>query len=131
MKMAYSLIPAGVTEFVDTNTPLTWDCVDCGMNTAPGFKGRLGLANDIAIHGVSHGECNNESELYFVHDAIWKRAGILPFGGCLCVGCLEKRIGRKLKPKDFDWSHPFNQMPGTKRLINRRGRLASVLEISA
>ena len=46
------------------------------------------------------------------------------FGGCLCIGCLEKRIGRKLKPKDFLRGHPFNrpQLPGTKRLLERRGR---------
>ena len=29
-----------------------------------------------------------------------------PYGGCLCIGCLEKRIGRKLKPKDFP-DHPL------------------------
>jgi hypothetical protein len=39
--------------------------------------------------------------------------------GCLCIGCLEKRIGRRLKPKDFT-DHPFNQLPGTPRLLNRR-----------
>jgi hypothetical protein len=31
-----------------------------------------------------------------------------PYGGCLCIGCLERRIGRKLKPKDFERNHPFN-----------------------
>ena len=30
-----------------------------------------------------------------------------PFGGCLCVGCLEKQLGRKLKPKDFKRDHGF------------------------
>ena len=29
----------------------------------------------------------------------------------LCVGCLEKRIGRRLKPNDFD-DHVFNTWPG-------------------
>ena len=24
-----------------------------------------------------------------------------PWGGCLYVGCLEARLGRRLKPKDF------------------------------
>jgi len=43
------------------------------------------------------------------------------WGGCLCIGCLEKRIGRRLKPKDFLRDHPFNLMPGTQRLLERRG----------
>jgi hypothetical protein len=45
-----------------------------------------------------------------------------PFGGCLCVGCLEKRLGRKLKPKDFEHDHSFNLpgVPATARLKLRR-----------
>jgi hypothetical protein len=42
------------------------------------------------------------------------------FGGCLCIGCIEKRIGRELKPKDFEPYHAFNDMPGTTRLMKRR-----------
>jgi hypothetical protein len=47
-----------------------------------------------------------------------EKAGMEPYGGCLCVGCLEK-----LKPKDFPRSHPFNNpgMPCTERLRDRRG----------
>jgi len=45
-----------------------------------------------------------------------------PFGGCLCVGCLEKQLGRKLKPKDFERDHGFNLpgMPASPRLKKRR-----------
>ena len=40
---------------------------------------------------------------------IWKAAGLEPMGGCLCIGCLEKRIGRKLTSGDFvDNSPPIN-----------------------
>jgi hypothetical protein len=41
----------------------------------------------------------------------------------LCIGCLEKRLGRRLKPKDFQRDHPFNayHMPCTPRLRDRRG----------
>ena len=45
-----------------------------------------------------------------------------PWGGCLCVGCLEKRLGRRLKPKDFERDDPFNQLPGSARLMKRMGR---------
>jgi hypothetical protein len=58
---------------------------------------------------------------YTVRDLIWAKAGMEPFGGCLCIKCLEKRIGRRLKPKDFLKGHPFNSLPGTPRLIERRG----------
>jgi hypothetical protein len=34
---------------------------------------------------------------------------------CLCIGCLEKRIGRTLTPRDFPRKHPFNKTPGTER----------------
>jgi hypothetical protein len=44
-----------------------------------------------------------------------------PMGGCLCVGCLEKRLGRRLRPKDFT-RRPLNTMTGTDRLIERRNR---------
>jgi hypothetical protein len=32
-----------------------------------------------------------------------------------------KRLGRKLRPKDFLRDHPFNDWPGTPRLLKRRG----------
>jgi hypothetical protein len=41
-------------------------------------------------------------------------------GGCLCIGCLEKRLGRRLGPKDFLRHHAFMRLPGTERLLNRR-----------
>ena len=50
-----------------------------------------------------------------------EEGGMEPTGGCLCVGCLEKRLGRSLRPKDFPRRDEFNILPGTKRLIERRG----------
>jgi hypothetical protein len=45
-----------------------------------------------------------------------------PFGGCLCVGCLEKRLGRRLRPKDFERDHGFNLpgMPASPQIKKRR-----------
>jgi hypothetical protein len=40
-------------------------------------------------------------EVYMVHREIWSAAGMLPYGGALCIGCLEQRIGRQLVPEDF------------------------------
>jgi hypothetical protein len=72
---------------------------------------------------------DDASEIYMVKDAVWKAAGMgndnelwaaeKRWGGCLCIGCLEKRIGRLLTPQDFS-DHVFNSMPGTERLLSRR-----------
>ena len=109
------------------------NCVDCGVNTAPGLLTRIEM--EIAIiamgdrwhngEGVKQALQPDECELYMVRDAVWKAAGMEPYGGCLCIGCLERRIGRKLKRKDFPRDHSFNDPElwgkyGTARLKNRR-----------
>jgi hypothetical protein len=99
------------------------NCVDCGTNTQPGAPPR-GLAEFLVNRdGKVPIRFTADSEVYMVQDAVWKKAGIEPYGGCLCIGCLERRIGRKLKPKDFP-EHPFNNSnyPCTERLRDRRGR---------
>jgi hypothetical protein len=104
-------------------TPETWVCVDCGVNTAPGLSPRVEIEAAFKAGKESIDQTiNNKSEVYTVRHAVWKKAGMEPYGGCLCIGCLEKRIGRKLKPKDFP-SHVFNDplLPCTGRLRDRRG----------
>jgi len=96
-----------------------WLCVDCGINTAPGLPDGLTAIREIEATGESQSTFDDKSEVYMVRDSIWKKAGMKPFGGCLCIGCLEKRIGRRLKPKDFD-AHPLNGLPGSQRLLKRR-----------
>jgi hypothetical protein len=68
---------------------------------------------------VGQMQFSDKSEIYVVRNTVWAKAGAEDWGGCLCVGCLEKRLGRKLRPKDFA-DHPFNDMPGTPRLLERR-----------
>jgi hypothetical protein len=108
-----------------------WLCIDCGVNTAPGLKTRtekeaaikaLGALWKHNLAGIEE-HVGRNSEIYFVRDAVWKKAGMTgKWGeGCLCIGCLEQRIGRRLKPKDFPRDHEFNQLPGTPRLMQRRG----------
>jgi hypothetical protein len=67
-------------------------CKDCGMDTAPCTGKR----------GCRHG---GRWEHYMVHDKLWRAAGMRD--GFLCVGCIEKRIGRRLTPRDFT-SAPIN-----------------------
>lgn len=102
--------------------PESWHCVDCGFDTAPGCPNRIEVETAFAAHGECSYTIDDRSEVYTVRGAVWDQAGMPAFGGCLCVGCLERRIGRKLKPKDFVCDHPFNTMPGTPRLLQRRGR---------
>ena len=85
---------------VQDNIVESWDCIDCVVN-----------------------------QIYDVKDTIWKRAGMRAWSGCLCIGCLERRIGRQLRPKDFS---PHDKkvlahIPCTDRLLSRRGRAVASL----
>jgi hypothetical protein len=102
--------------------PESWNCVDCGVNTAPGCLARPEVKKGIEALG-HRWSCvqviDDRTEMYTVRAAVWERAGNV--GGCLCIGCLEKRLGRKLRPKDFDRADAFSRFPGTPRLLDRRG----------
>jgi hypothetical protein len=111
--------------------PESWCCVDCGVNTAPGLLKRAETEKAIEAakaagtwqmdQGIPR-TIDDQSEVYRVRDHLWKKAGMEPMGGCLCVGCFEKRLGRRLKPKDFvrDDAHNDPDIPGTARLVKRR-----------
>jgi hypothetical protein len=107
--------------------PESWRCIDCGFNTAPGCLNRAemeqaaqALGKMWETTGIKQ-HIDNRSEIYTVRKSVWAKAGVPPMGGCLCIGCLEKRIGRRLRSKDFQRNHPFNSVPGTPRLLERRG----------
>ena len=102
--------------------PESWSCIDCRVNTAPGHLTREQMEQAFATDWTGEGITQTYSELteiYLVKAQIWKAAGMEPMGGCLCIGCLEKRIGRTLTPKDFPRKHPLNKMPDTERLLVR------------
>jgi hypothetical protein len=103
--------------------PETWLCVDCGVNTAPGLLTRKEVDLAIAIDGEAKQHMTDGQEVYTVEKDVWRATGLDGMGGCLCIGCLEKRIGRRLRPKDFLPDHPFNSpdFPATRRLRKRRG----------
>jgi hypothetical protein len=106
----------------------SYSCVDCGFDTASGNLNRL-EAEQAAAAQIARGiknwalpfKLSDRQETYIVHNHVWKAAGMEPWGGCLCIGCLEKRIGRKLMPMDFPADHPLNSLPGTPRLMERQG----------
>jgi hypothetical protein len=99
------------------------NCIDCGFNTFPGAPPRELAEFLLNRDGSVPMTYSDQCEVYTVHNAVWKAARMEPYGGCLCIGCLEKRIGRRLTPKDFVRDHPFNSTPGTQRLLERRGDL--------
>jgi len=113
--------------------PESWACIDCGINTAPGFLNRASAEQAFAADWNKQGikqTYDERAEVYIVKPAIWKAAGMEDdkelwnrtgtTGGCLCIGCLEKRLGRTLIPRDFLRNHPLNSFPCTKRLLARR-----------
>jgi hypothetical protein len=89
---------------VADNVTESWLCVDCGVDTAPGIPNGATIRAQVALTGGSNPVLTADSELYHVRDKVWAKAGMEPWGGCLCVGCLERRPGRKLKPEDFPHS---------------------------
>jgi hypothetical protein len=56
-----------------------------------------------------------------VHDEVWARTGLGGDDGQLCIGCLEKRIGRRVGPGDFI-DAPINQI-GMDRSLRLESRL--------
>jgi hypothetical protein len=83
-------------------------------------KGEWGPKPGGGDYGIDQ-QIDDKSEVYTVRDAVWQQAGMAAMGGCLCIGCLEKRLGRQLKPKDFLRGHAFNSVPTrTPRLLKRR-----------
>jgi hypothetical protein len=119
-------------------TPESWTCIDCGINTAPGFVTRVQMEQAFAADWNNQGveiTFTERCEVYTVKPATWKAAGMEDdkelwdrtgtTGGCLCIGCLEKRLGRTLIARDFLRKHPFNSHPGTARLLSRRSRIAA------
>ena len=66
----------------------------CGYNTAPGNLNSAEAEEEAARQMrsgkrkwkilVTH---DRRSETYFVHDHVWKAAGVEDWGGCLCIRC--------------------------------------------
>src|SRR3954467_868134 len=96
--------------------PESWRCIDCGINTAPGCLNRelmeQAFARDWNNEGVQQ-TFDELSEVYTVKAEVWQAAGMEPMAGCLCIGCLERRLGRTLMAKDFMRNDPFSSLPGT------------------
>lgn len=62
------------------------------------------------------------NEYYMIRNNLWSKYG--PQDGMLCIGCLEKRMGRKLTPNDFTNAPVNNDLRDvhSPRLGNRLGK---------
>jgi hypothetical protein len=103
--------------------PESWLCVDCGVNTAPGCLDRKETEIALALRGEAENVFTAETEVYTVTNEVWRATGLEGWGGCLCIGCLERRIGRRLNPDDFVADNGLNapHLLATRRLRQRRG----------
>ena len=93
-----------------------WLCIDCGTDTAPGLA-LSGAELAYALVLKKPVTVSAESEIYFIKSRVRKAAGT---SARLCVGCLEKRLGRQLHRDDFVPGQVFNELPATARLVSRR-----------
>lgn len=101
--------------------PDSWACVDCSIDTAPGCLNWAQHQQALAANVEDmENEIDEMSEVYVVKRRIWIAAGMKETAGCLCIGCLEMRIGRRLMQKDFSRKHTINSSRGTARLLSRR-----------
>jgi hypothetical protein len=85
------------------NPSMTAPCIDCGLEIVP-----------------DDGKC----EWYMVHDTVWFAAGMpeRPIGyegDWLCIGCLERRLGRALTRADFKYPDSHNDGQDSDRLLSR------------
>jgi hypothetical protein len=86
------------------------ECADCGAATTPGEIELDGKG------GFSITPAPNSWEHYMVGKRVWGKAGMAEAGGSLCIGCLERRLGRRLRPKDFSFHIPGYFWNPTPRL---------------
>lgn len=78
-----------------------------------------GCCHDCFINVYDNGEYD-----YILHNKVWKKAAKKDHDKLLCSGCVEERLGRKLKFKDFNWEVPLNYIDGDRSygLLERMAR---------
>ena len=99
----------------DTSNPDD-DCIDCGENVMQimeySYMVKAQVWESAGMPRPSRAACEIACLLF--------EAGLISLestrrhldsGGKLCIGCLEKRLGRQLKRKDFKMSIPLNNFP--------------------
>src|ERR1700691_5968079 len=52
--------------------PESWNCVDCGVNTAPGIMTRIQIETALTIGTSTEQSIDEQSEVYYIKPKIWK-----------------------------------------------------------
>lgn len=115
-------MPKNVTEATTASGyPHSWICLRCGLNTAPGCLSAAQLADGFKSlrlkPNATEITIDDRCKVYAVKSSIWEIAGVEI--GCMCIACLESRLGTMVMPRDFDRRHSCHSLPGTRRLIDR------------
>lgn len=66
---------------------------------------------------------NIDEYSFILKKNIWEKAAKKDDKQFICIGCLEKRLKRKLKQSDFNWDVPLNSFDDfrSERLLARMG----------
>ena len=76
-----------------------------------------------SLVGSSCADCGHDyDEQYMVRDDIWKACGMGT--GMLCIGCVEKRLGRQLNQQDFT-DVPLNDIEYGAKSLRLQDRLTA------
>jgi len=83
------------------------------------------IQNRSAMSGCCHDCMINVYDIgeygYMLQHKVWKKAAGKDVDKFLCIPCVETRLNRKLKHKDFNWQIPLTFMDRTRSdiLVNR------------
>lgn len=96
--------------------PGNLDCIHCLIKKHPGIPSehRLEIAwihyiqQENKPYNIDKGckDCRGIDQPYMVLNSVWKAAKMKK--GFLCLACLEKRLNRRLKLRDFMQNAPIN-----------------------
>jgi hypothetical protein len=104
-----------LTEVCTSYLPLQGGGCDCEVVL------NVDMTNPRPLVGFSCADCGDDyGEDYMVHDYIWQAFGV--GDGMLCIGCLEKRIGRQLCAQDFT-DAPVNDINDGIKSLRLKDRL--------
>lgn len=120
-----------------TEFPYWYPCENCG-----GYSGSFYYDDDVTDEPIPSGmnacscadclDCGVDTfhiaEYYMVQDVLWDEVNP-DVEGMLCIGCLEKRLGRILQPSDFPSSVPLNADTSRRRSFRLSSRMEGMPSI--
>lgn len=77
-------------------------------------RGNADISNPKCLCDDCGADCIEIGEYIILQPDAWQRNLGLRWSNNLCVGCIEKRLGRRLQPRDFltwprySWTHPYS-----------------------